>query len=265
MIWAVHLDGSVIARNLRSAMSTYSRSTEEGSLLDLGPASASSSGVNYAVFNALVVSEPVTVTRLSSLLDQGEEFYRKRGLGWSCWLDEKMIDPQGGPQAAHLLQSRGMQWVAQHDGMLTAEIRRDRGQLPAVATRPVADQQTRDNFIQVCCQVFLLPESITKRIYGSASFWSGLMRGWVGYDGVRPVCIAVSAADDGSVGLYSVATLPAYRRRGFGEFITRHAIGEAAQRSGLNRWSLQSTPEGIGLYRRLGYQARTRISVWASE
>ncbi len=265
MILAVHLDGSVIARNLRSAMSTYSRSTGEGSLIDLGPAVASNSGVNYAVFNALVVSEPVTAAQLSMLLDQGAEFYRKCGVGWSCWLDEKMIDPQGGPQAAHLLQARGMQWVAQHDGMLTTQIRPDRRRLLEARTRPVADQQTRDDFIQVCCQVFLLPESVTQRIYGSASFWSGLMRGWVGYEGARPVCIAVSAADDGSVGLYSVATLAAFRGRGFGEFITRHAIGEAAERSGLNRWSLQSTPEGIGLYRRLGYQARTRISVWASE
>ena len=265
MILAVHLDGSVIARNLRSAMSSYSRSTGQGCLMDLGPAVASNSGVNYAVFNALVVSEPVTAERLSTLLDQGAEFYRKCGVGWSCWLDEKMIDPQGGPQASRLLQSRGMQWVAQHDGMLTTQIRPDRRRLPEVAIHAVDDQQTRDDFIQVCCQVFLLPESITKRIYGSASFWSGLMRGWVGYDGARPVCIAVSAADESSVGLYSVATVAAYRGRGFGEHITRHTIGEAAERSGLNRWSLQSTPDGLGLYRRLGYQARTRISVWASE
>ncbi len=176
-----------------------------------------------------------------------------------------MMGAEGGPKASRLLQSRGMQWVAQHDGMLATEIRPERRRPPGIPTLPVADQQTRDDFIQVCCQVFLLPEAITRRIYGAASFWTGVMRGWVGYDEGRPVCIAVSAADDQSVGLYSVATLPAYRQRGYGEFITRHAIVEAADRSGLNRWSLQSTPEGIGLYRRLGYQPCSRITVWASE
>ena len=58
--------------------------------------------------------------------------------------------------------------------------------------------------------------------------------------------------------------MPGYRRRGYGEFITRHAIDEATGRSGLNRWSLQSTPAGLKLYRRIGYQERARITVWTS-
>jgi GNAT superfamily N-acetyltransferase len=265
MIWAVRQqDGTVIAGNLRSAMGAYSRSTAEGAALDLGPAGAFSSGVDYAVFNAMVLSEPVTSVRLARVLDQGEEFYRERGLGWSCWLDETMVQSNGGPRAARVLEARGMRWIAEHEGMLTSRIRPDRGQLPEVPTRAVADQRTREDFVEVCSRVFLLPEEITRRIYGSASFWNGVMRGWVGYSEGRPVCIAVSAADQDSVGLYSVGTMPGFRRRGYGESITRHAIGEATGRSGLSRWSLQSTPEGLKMYRRMGYQVRTRISVWAS-
>jgi ribosomal protein S18 acetylase RimI-like enzyme len=266
MIWAVQSsEDGLITRNLRVAMSSYSRSTAKGAALDLGAAGAFSSGVDYPVFNAMVLSENISCAKLATLLDRCEEFYRRLGVGWSCWLDESMVATEGGQQAARLLEGRSMRWVAEHDGMLSGRIRPSRRRLAGLPTRPVACQRTRDDFVSVCGQVFLLPDDITRLIYGSAGFWDGPMRGWVGYDGERPVCIAVSAADDRSIGLYSVATMPGHRKRGYGEFITRHAVGEAAERSGLDRWSLQSTPAGLELYRRLGYEARTRITVWATE
>ena len=265
MICPVQPDSAVIARNLRSAMGAYARSTDRGATLDLGAAGVFCSGVDYAVFNAVVLTEPVSRPTLAEMLDRCADFYGERGVGWSCWLDESMVDPDDGIGAADLLKSRGMQWVAEHEGMLTSRIRADRRRLPDLAVRPVSSQDTRDDFINVCCQVFLLPPAITRRVYGAAPFWDGVMRGWVGYQANRPVCIAVSAVDNGSVGLYSVGTVPGFRGRGYGEFITRHAINEAADRSGLARWSLQSTPAGLPLYRRIGYESRTRISVWATE
>ena len=264
MIWAVQSDQAVIARNLRCAMGEYARSTEQGATLDLGPAGAFSSGVDYGVFNALVLSDPVPSSRLAALLDEGAAFYRARGVAWSCWLDEAMVDPAGGPEAARRLESHGLRWIAEHEGMMADPLRPHRRGLPAVTVHLVADAQTREDFIHVCSKVFLLPEAITRLIYGSAPFWNGAMRGWVGYDAGQPVCTAVSAADQTSVGLYSVATMPGHRRRGYGEAITRHAFGEAAARSGLSRSILQSTPAGLKLYRRMGYRARTRITVWTS-
>lgn len=266
MIWAVRqYDSTVIAGNLRSAMGAYARSTEAGAALDLGVAGAYSSGVDYAVFNAMVLSEPVSASVLATLLERGRAFYRELGVGWSCWLDETMVEARGAMRTARLLSAHGLRWVGEHDGMLSNRIRPGAARVPEIPTRAVIDEETREDFVQVCSRVFLLPESITRRIYGSASFWDGVMRGWVGYGEGRPVCIAVSAADQLSIGLYSVGTMPGYRRRGFGESITRHAIDEATGRSGLQRWSLQSTPEGLKLYRRMGYQVRTRISVWATE
>ena len=266
MICAVQSDQSAIARNLRFDMGAYARSTEKGAALDLGAAGAFSSGVDYGVFNALVLSDPVSSARLTSLLDDGAAFYRARGVAWSCWLDETMVDSAGGPEAARHLESHGLRWIAEHEGMVADPLGpRRRAGLPAVEVQLVADEQSREDFIHVCSKVFLLPETITRLIYGSAPFWSGAMRGWVGYDAGRPVCTAVSAADHSSVGLYSVATMAGHRRRGYGEAITRHAFGEAAARSGLTRSILQSTPAGLKLYRRMGYQTRTRIAVWTSE
>jgi hypothetical protein len=110
MIWAVQPDRAIITRNLRLAMSTYSRSTEHGATLDLGAAGAFCSGVDYAVFNALVVSESVSSVRLRRILDDGEAFCSRARrvlelLGWTrrWWI------PANGSRSGRILEIiRGM-------------------------------------------------------------------------------------------------------------------------------------------------------------
>ena len=265
MIWAVQPERAVITRNLRSAMSAYARSTGQGASLEMGAAGAYSSGLDYAVFNATVLSEAVPTAELATSLGRAEAFYRRRGVKWSCWLDEAMVESPAGIDVARLLESLGLRWLAEHEGMIADTIKPDRRGLPPIDARPVSNAASRADFVRVCSQVFLLPDLTARDIYGSPEFWVDQMRGWVGYDGNQPVCIAVTAVAGDSIGLYSVATMPSHRRRGFGESITRHALSRAAADSGLERSILQSTPAGRSLYRRMGYQSRTRISVWARQ
>lgn len=263
MIWPVQPERAVIARNLRSAMSAYARSTGQGASLDMGAAGAYSSGLDYPVFNATVLSEPVPTAELATALGRAEAFYRDHGVKWSCWLDEAMVESPSGLDVPRLLESLGLRWLAEHEGMIADSIKPDRRGLPPIDVRPVATAAARADFVRVCSQVFLLPDLTAGDIYGSPAFWAGQMRGWVGYDANQPVCIAVTAVAGESIGLYSVATMPTHRRRGFGESITRHALASAAADCGLERSILQSTPAGRSLYRRMGYHSRTRISVWA--
>ena len=257
-------DRVLIARNLRSAMSAFSRSTERGDVRDLGAACVSSSGLDFSVFNAMVLSEPVDQTQFVRLLDEAARFFQAHRVGWSCWLDESMVTGRGLPPA-RLLEMRGLSWTAEHEGMAAHRIAKADRPLPLLDVRPVATEPVREDFWRICAEVFMLPRETARGIYGSARFWSGQMRGWVGYEQSRPMCIAIADADVGSVGLYSVATLPAWRRRGFGEAITRHALDEAWTRSGLSASILQATPAGLPMYRRMGYQTRSRVTVWSTQ
>jgi len=81
---------------------------------------------------------------------------------------------------------------------------------------------------------------------------------WLGRVGGRAVTAAMSFIDGGLVGVYGVATLPEARRRGYGEAITRRALGVA---SGLPS-VLQPSLMGAGLYRRLGYRPFATFSTW---
>lgn len=75
-----------------------------------------------------------------------------------------------------------------------------------------------------------------------------------------PAAVAVAfLGEDGVVGIYSVVTLPEYRRRGIGASMTRHAMEEARRAGAV----LMSTELGLSVYRQLGYRECGRFDLWA--
>ncbi len=63
------------------------------------------------------------------------------------------------------------------------------------------------------------------------------------------------------LGLYTVGTVPGFRRRGLAGALVRHVLADAHRR-GARTASLQSTPEGESLYRSLGFTAVGRYEEW---
>lgn len=76
---------------------------------------------------------------------------------------------------------------------------------------------------------------------------------------------AVAAALDhgGDASLFFVATVPGHRRRGYATAAVKAALAAAAQR-GCDTASLLATPDGAGLYRRLGFSDLGAAQLWAS-
>jgi ribosomal protein S18 acetylase RimI-like enzyme len=58
----------------------------------------------------------------------------------------------------------------------------------------------------------------------------------------------------GVVGLYNIATLPEYRRRGIGTALTVHPLREATRR-GARAAVLQAAADGVGIYQRVGFRS----------
>ena len=66
------------------------------------------------------------------------------------------------------------------------------------------------------------------------------------------------------MGVYNVATVPDRQRRGCGEAVMRHALRRAREQHGIERTVLQSTAQGLRLYRRMGYSVVTNVAVYTS-
>jgi ribosomal protein S18 acetylase RimI-like enzyme len=75
--------------------------------------------------------------------------------------------------------------------------------------------------------------------------------GWLDGD---PVATAEATVHDGTVGLFSIATLPPFRGRGIASAMTWQPLHDA-RTAGCDLAVLQAAPDGVGLYRRLGFTA----------
>jgi ribosomal protein S18 acetylase RimI-like enzyme len=78
------------------------------------------------------------------------------------------------------------------------------------------------------------------------------LRFYVGYLEGVPVATSEATIAGGVVGLYNLSTQAACRRRGIGTAMTLRPLLDA-RANGLTTAILQAAPEGVGLYRRLGF------------
>jgi hypothetical protein len=223
------------------------------------------SGIDYAVFNAVVLSATLVEPEvLEDLLRLAASHYSARRMSWSCWLCEDMLGARVRPVAWGAVARAGLRLVAEHQGMIADQVAGATRLLPRLVFRQVRDAQTRQDFQQIISRVFALPSNVSRHVYGSERFWRGGYIGWVGYAGGKPVTTAATESAAGSVGVYSVATVAEEQGKGYAEAITRHCLEEARRASGLSRTSLQSTSAGYRLYSRMGYRQVTRVRVYVA-
>ena len=133
--------------------------------------------------------------------------------------------------------------------------------LPAIECRPVSDDAMRRVFAEITAVSFDIPATVAEAVYVPERAWRGDYHGFVGLAGNRPVAIAALVSTPAALGVYSVATVPAFRRQGYGEALFRAAAG-TAERTPL---VLQSTEAGYALYRRMGFRDVTKFTVYLTK
>ncbi len=87
------------------------------------------------------------------------------------------------------------------------------------------------------------------------------LSGWVMVQDGMAVAGAWSMLHDGDCGIYTVGTLPHWRRRGLAKALTRHILTDAYHR-GARTATLQSTRMGQPLYESLGFEPVGRYEEW---
>ncbi len=84
---------------------------------------------------------------------------------------------------------------------------------------------------------------------------------WLGRVDGKPVGAAMSYRTDEAVGIFGVTTIASMRRRGYGTALTRAAM---LVETGLPS-VLAPSPEGEGVYRRLGFGPVGELRIWSRQ
>ncbi len=223
-------------------------------------------GLNYAAFNAAVLSEPVGLRpgELQHRVQLSANHYGSRRLRWTYWLCDDYLPPATRKEARGLFQRSGLSPLTEPPGLYADHLLPPKRLLPEVEVRRVADEATRRAFADITSVAFDIPGDICRNIYGMERAWAGSFEGYVGYAHGVPVATSAVVVSANVAGVYSVATLPQSRRRGYAEAVMRRMLLQVRERTGVEATILQATPVGMTLYEQMGYRKVTRFSVYIS-
>jgi GNAT superfamily N-acetyltransferase len=248
-------------------MRFFGDATGAGDVRQLDGATAIYSGLNYGVFNiALLDGDPPDgIDGFTARLAECSRYFAPRTLRWSFWLCEDVLDFSTRRRARALLMDRDLRPISQAPGMLAEELAPPKRTLPKIECLPVTNPATRQAFGALTAVSFDIPVAIAKAVYEPERAWCGDYRGFVGLASGKPVAIAAIVATPDALGVYSLSTLPEYRRSGYGEAVLRAAVAAEQARTGIRRVVLQSTDAGYSLYRRLGFTEVAKFSVYLTK
>lgn len=260
-----------VEANLRAAMHFFGQATGKGEIQHLDGAVAIYSGLDYGVFNIAMLEpnrpehDESSKPDLERSLDNCAKFFAARTPRWSFWLCEDLLDRPERRRIRQTIEARGLRAISTPPGMYASRLLPPAHRLPEIECCSAGDDRTSDAFAHITAANFDIPEAIAQAVYRPERAWAGAYRGFVGFVKGRPVSIVAVVAAADVLGVYSLSTLPEFRRRGYGEALLREALTRERARTGLEHIVLQSTDAGYSLYRRLGFRDVTRFSVWLTK
>jgi GNAT superfamily N-acetyltransferase len=265
-------DFELVDHNLRAALRFFGQATGAGEIRALEGAVAIYSGLDFGVFNIAMLSAPVAEAPrgsrpepLEARIAECGRFYQPHAVRWSFWLCEDLLDAGSRRRARQAFAQCGMRVISQPPGMLARALRPPEHPLPQIECRAVDGDVTREAFGAITSTCFDIPHSVSRTVYQTERAWHGDYCGYVGFAGGAPVSIVALARSAGTLGVYSLATLPEYRRRGYGEALMRAAVAIECQRAGAAALVLQSTESGYQLYRRMGFRGVSKYTVYLTK
>ena len=256
-------EARAVADNLLQALRFFGHARVSSEIQDLPGVSLILCGLNYAAFNAALVARPIETDgqELSRLIEASAKQFDSRNLRWTCWVCEAFLSRALLRDADRIFSRHGLRPLTAAPGMYAEKLRPPQRALPTLEVRPVTNVDTRNSFAEIMSVAFEIPLAICAAVYGSEFAWTGDFRGYVGFANGKAVATAGAMRTGDVIGLYSVATLPDYRRLGYAEAIMRQVIEQA----GVPRTVLQSTRSGLSLYERMGYRMVTNFNVYIAD
>lgn len=256
-----------VAANLLVALRFFGEARIDAEIRDVPGLSLIFCGLNYAAFNAALMAQPIDgdKSELTRLIEASSAQFDAKDLRWTYWLCDHYLSASLRREAPRIFRQHGLRHLTEAPGMYAEHLLPPKRSLAKLDVRPVSDERTREDFAAIMCSGFEIPESVSMAVYGSERAWMGKFQGYVGYLQGSAVSTAAVVASGGVLGLYSVATVPRYRRRGLAESMMRHVIEDARRSTGIEHTVLQATPSGMSLYEAMGYKTVTKFDVYISE
>jgi GNAT superfamily N-acetyltransferase len=199
----------------------------------------------------------------ADVVAQADAFFRTLGRGYSVMVRDSGEDDDLGSAC----QAAGLTVFGAGGPQMVCRARlNDVAPSDGVEVRTVASATDVHDFVGVNAQAYAtygMPPEVASDVVGRADRFLGAPNvvSVVAYLDGAPVAAAQTLLSHGIAGVYWVGTVDSARGRGLGEAVTR-AVTNAAFDLGATANSLQASPMGEPIYRRMGYEEIYRYATY---
>jgi GNAT superfamily N-acetyltransferase len=224
-------------------------------------------GIPMSFLNCVlpIQAEPDNV---DAIIERTVAQFRSRGVTEFTWWTEPGTQPTD--LGKHLMD-HGLTYTDGGPGMAVdlLGLNEDLPTPTGLTTERVEDTEALRKWVYAANIGFELPETSVNTCF---DLFTGLgfdlpLRNYLGILNGEPVATSQLFLGAGVAGIYWVATIPEARRQGIGAAITLAPLREA-RAHGYRVAILHSSPMGLGVYPRLGFQEYCKMSCygkWASD
>jgi ribosomal protein S18 acetylase RimI-like enzyme len=227
--------------NFLATISLLADVVDGGFRESFGSVHVAATRLGFAFFNAIFVTEPSAGLED---LSQAVELMRTERLPFVVHVRNDL------PQAADAKRSLGLVG----DGLLPCfgmEPRRA-PQPPKELSIARVDHASFEPFMAALVVGFEMPRAMAENLFLIRILDDPGLRGYLGSVDGRPVATAMSMRTGQTLGVYSVATLPDARGRGYGTALTWATLADADP--GVEAVVLQASELGRPVYERMGFR-----------
>jgi len=232
------------------------------SLAQAGSIWAMNTGVSISDFNWAWNEKSLTGKDAKSIEDI-KEIYRQKNLRFWWW-----VYPCGNSaKTIAMLQTAGMRLIEQIPCMAAdLKIKFLEQKIPDdITISEVTDKESLSVWADISFRGFQMPErareSYNAFVLSFERAGQSAQKLFLAYLQGEPVATSLLFVQNNTAGIYYVSTLPAWRNKGLGFYVTLAAM-QAAKKAGFENVILQATPAGAKVYRRIGFNEYCKAQIY---
>ena len=254
------LDPCMIAsRSHLVARALYARASATGVVEQRGPVHVAFSGSPAGSFNTAFVLEPLAQPRAD--VKDFVTWAATLGVPYHVYLPDGI-----GAAAEEALRSAGFSLLDTEPWMLADPVIEEPAPVdldPPLEIRAVTDPEALREHLVTAAHAFEMASDDVVGAFPETLLADERLHWFTGYVDERPVATMAAVVADQVLDLQNIGVVADARRSGYGTAITRHGM-HLAHRLGCASVSLQASPMGERLHRRLGFEAACHYRVFAS-
>lgn len=216
-----------------------------------------SRGSRQPFFNSLFLAS--VPADLGSLLAQARTFYAHQQVPWSVQAMGTVAEALA-PEAAAL----GLVHTDTEPAMILTPLVDRPPMQSELVIRRVENMEQLSAFDEIVNTCFGVPSEPSCTMSTLADYQRVNLIPYLGFVEGIPAVTALRSPAYGVAMIHVIGTLPAYRRRGFGEAITWRAVLDGIA-EGCSASFLTASPLGYAVYARMGYRDCGEVHTWHAQ